>query len=212
MNTMSAVPDEVTVEAGGHAKGVAVAIVTENKDASGQGRVKVRFPWHDQPTNSHWARIAMPMAGASRGVYFLPEVGDEVLVAFERGDVRFPYIVGSLWNGVDKAPANNGDGKNDLRLIHSRKGHKLTFDDGAKGRVRLELSDGKHIEFDDQGLRLDDGKGNSIAFASNSGSVEIKAATSLTIKAPRITIEASGTMAIKAGATLTLNGTLVSIN
>jgi uncharacterized protein involved in type VI secretion and phage assembly len=152
------------------------------------------------------------MAGPSRGVYFVPEVNDEVLVAFERGDVRFPFIVGSLWNGVDKAPASNSDGKNDLRLIHSRKGHRLTFDDGARGRVRLELSDGKHIEFDDRGLRLDDGKGNSIAFASGSGSVEIKAAASLTIKAPSITIDATGTAAVKAGGTLTLNGTLVTIN
>jgi uncharacterized protein involved in type VI secretion and phage assembly len=212
MNTMSGVPTEQNVEAGGHAKGVAVAIVTENRDSSGQGRIKVRFPWHDQPTNSHWARIATPMAGPSRGVYFVPEVDDEVLVAFERGDVRFPFIVGSLWNGVDKAPASNSDGKNDLRLIHSRKGHRLTFDDGARGRVRLELSDGKHIEFDDRGLRLDDGKGNSIAFASSSGSVEIKAAASLTIKAPSITIDATGTAAVKAGGTLTLNGTLVTIN
>ena len=55
----------------------------------------------------------MPMAGKERGAYFLPEVDDEVLVAFERGDMRFPYVVGSLWNGKDKAPASNGDGKND---------------------------------------------------------------------------------------------------
>ena len=97
-------------------------------------------------------------------------------------------------------------------MIKTRKGHKLTFDDGTKGMVRLELSDGKKLEIDDDGLRLDDGKGNKITFASGSGGVEVVAATSLSIKAPKISIEASGTLAIKAGSTLTLNGATVTIN
>ena len=212
MNMMNDATSPVNVESGGHAKGVAIAVVSDNKDDSGQGRVKVRYSWHSQPTTSYWARIAMPMAGGARGMYFLPEVGDEVLVAFDKGDVRFPYIVGSLWNGVDKSPVNNADGKNDLRMIKTRKGHKLTVDDGTKGMVRLELSDGKKLEIDDDGLRLDDGKGNKITFASGSGGVEVVAATSLSIKAPKISIEASGTLAIKAGSTLTLNGATVTIN
>ena len=152
------------------------------------------------------------MAGRDRGIYFIPEVEDEVLVAFERGDLRFPYIVGSLWNGKDRAPESNADGKDDVRQIKTRKGHKLTFNDGSKGLVQLELNDGKKLAIDDDGISVDDGKGNSIVIQSSSGSITIQAATELAIKAPRISIEASGTLDVKAGATLTLRGSLVSIN
>jgi len=205
-------PTEATLEAGGHAKGVAVAVVKENKDSSGLGRVKVSYPWHSQPHQSYWARIATPTAGKDRGIYFIPEVEDEVLVAFERGDLRFPYVIGSLWNGKDKSPATNADGKNDVRLIKTRKGHKLTFNDGGKGLVQLELNDGKKLTFDDNGIKVDDGKGNRIEIKSNSGSMTIEAATSLSIKAPKIAIEASGALDVKSGATLTLKGSLVNIN
>jgi uncharacterized protein involved in type VI secretion and phage assembly len=207
-------PSEAGLESGGHAKGVAIAVVKDNKDSSGQGRVKVSYPWHSQPHQSYWARVVTPMAGADRGIYFIPEVEDEVLVAFERGDLRFPYIVGSLWNGKDKAPASNGDGKNDLRLIKTRKGHKLTFNDntGRQGLVQLELNDGKKLSLDDNGITLDDGKGNSIVIRSNGGSIAIQAKTDLSIKAPKIAIEATGTLDVKAGATLGLKGSLVNIN
>jgi uncharacterized protein involved in type VI secretion and phage assembly len=154
------------------------------------------------------------MAGKDRGIYFVPEVDDEVLVAFERGDLRFPYVVGSLWNGKDKPPASNGDGKNDLRLIKTRKGHKLTFNDnsGSQGLVQLELNDGKKLSIDDNGITLDDGKGNSIVIKSNGGSIAITAKTDLSIKAPKIAIEATGTLDVKASGTLGLKGSLVNIN
>jgi uncharacterized protein involved in type VI secretion and phage assembly len=207
-------PSEATLEAGGHAKGVAVAVVKDNKDSSGQGRVKVSYPWHSQPHQSYWARVVTPMAGKDRGIYFIPEVEDEVLVAFERGDLRFPYIVGSLWNGKDQSPEKNGNGNNDIRLIKTRKGHKLTFNDnkGSQGLVQLELNDGKKLTFDDNGIRIDDGKGNSIEIKSQGGSITIQAATALSIKAPKIAIEASGTLDVKAGGTLGLKGSLVNIN
>lgn len=205
-------PREAALEAGGHAKGVAIAVVRENKDDSGQGRVKVNYPWHSQPRESYWARVAASMSGKQRGMYFMPEVGDEVLVAFERGDLRFPYVLGSLWNGVDKAPFNNGDGKNDVRALYTRKGHKLTFDDGAKGRVQLELNDGKRLTIDDDGIQLDDGKGNKLVIQSGTGSLTLQAATELTLKAPKITLDASGTLSLKARGTAELQGTLVKIN
>jgi uncharacterized protein involved in type VI secretion and phage assembly len=205
-------PSEVTLEAGGHAKGVAPAVVRENQDDSGMGRVKVSYPWHSQPQESYWARVAVPMAGKKRGTYFIPEVGDEVLVAFERGDMRFPYVVGSLWNGQEQSPEINGDGKNDIRCIHSRKGHKLTFNDGSKGLVQLELNDGKKISIDDNGITIDDGQGNTFAIDSKGGSISIQAATSVSIKAPQISIEASGTMSLKAGPSMSLNAGIININ
>jgi phage baseplate assembly protein gpV len=74
----------------------AVAIVRDNRDPSGLARVKVGFPWHSRPEDSYWARLATPMAGKGYGAFFLPEVNDEVIVAFERGDLRFTLDEGSI--------------------------------------------------------------------------------------------------------------------
>jgi uncharacterized protein involved in type VI secretion and phage assembly len=212
MNMMSPQSIETSLESGGAAKGVAVAVVCENKDDSGQGRVRVSYPWHSTPHQSYWARIATPMAGKDRGIYFLPEVDDEVLVAFERGDVRFPYVLGSLWNGKDPAPQNNASGKNDIRVVKTRKGHQLTFDDGTKGLVRLELNDGKKLEIDDDGIKIDDGSGNSVLIESRSGSISITAATKLSLSAPTVEIKASAQGTVEGGGMLTLKGGIVAIN
>jgi uncharacterized protein involved in type VI secretion and phage assembly len=152
------------------------------------------------------------MAGKDRGVYFLPEVNDEVLVAFERGDLRFPYVVGALWNGKDPPPVTNSDGKNDVRIIKTRKGHTLRFDDGTRGSVQLELNDGKKLLIDDDGIKLDDDKGNQLVIQTASGSMTLEAKGQLTLKAPAISIEASGTLDLKSNATLSVAGTLVKIN
>ena len=206
-------PKETTLEAGGHAKGVAVAIVRENKDSSGLGRVKVSFPWHSQPQESYWARVATPMAGKQRGIYFIPEVNDEVLVAFERGDLRFPYVVGSLWNGPDPSPETNADGNNDIRVIHSRGDHKFTINDNAgTPLMQIELADGKRVTINKDGIELNDAKGNKVNIQSTSGSISVEATTSISLKAPQITIEASGTMTVKSGGTLTVSGSIVTIN
>jgi uncharacterized protein involved in type VI secretion and phage assembly len=190
--------------------GVALAIVVDNKDDSGAGRVRVRLGAGTGETL--WARVATPMAGARRGVFFMPEEGDEVLVAFEGGDARRPYVLGSLWNGKDKAPVTNADGKNDVRLIRTRKGHLLTFDDGANGRVDLALNDGKHVSIDDDGIRLEDEQGNGLTIQSRAGALEIHTSGSIKIKASQISIESSGKIDVKAAGTLTLVGALVSIN
>src|SRR3972149_536693 len=84
--------------------GVVPGIVTNNQDPDGLGRVKIKFPWLSDDNETDWVRIATLMAGGQRGGFFLPEVGDEVLVAFEHGDINHPYVIGALWNGVDKPP------------------------------------------------------------------------------------------------------------
>lgn len=203
---------ETALESGGYLKGVAIGVVTQNQDPDGLCRVKVRFPWHEKPSESYWARLAMPMAGKERGTVFIPEVGDEVLVAFEREDLRFPYILGSLWNGKDKPPVANDDGKNDKRKIQSRKKHYLLFDDGAQGVVELKHEKGRRIVFDDNGFLVEDERGNTVKVDSNSGAMTIEAKGQLSIKAATISIEATGTLEVKASATLTLRGSLVNIN
>lgn len=212
MSLMDAAPRETDHEAGGYVKGVAIALVTQNQDPEKLCRVKVRFPWHDKPTESYWARLATPMAGNERGLVLIPEVGDEVLVAFEREDVRFPCVLGALWNGQDAPPFANDDGKNDKRILQSRKKHYLLFNDGATGIVELHHEKGRKIVLDDNGFAVQDEKGNVVKVDSNSGAMTIEAKGQLNIKAATITIEATGTLELKASGTVTMRGSLVNIN
>lgn len=212
MNVIEAPRQETAHEAGGYIKGVAIAVVTQNKDDENTCRVKVSYPWHDKPRDSYWARLAMPMAGSARGMAFIPEVGDEVLVAFEREDLRFPYILGALWNGKDKPPLANTDGKNDKRILTSRKKHHLLFDDGTTGVVELAHEKGRRITIDDNGITITDEHGNQVTIDSMRGALTLEATGQLSIKAATISIESTSTLELKANATLTVRGALVNIN
>lgn len=213
MNTFTeAATQETEHEAGGYVKGVAIAIVTNNKDDEGLCRVRVRYPWHHNPHESHWARLATPMAGKERGLVAIPEIDDEVVVAFERQDLRFPYVLGGLWNGQDKPPKANDDGKNDHRIWKSRKAHHLFFDDGSQGVVELKHEKGRRIVLDDNGFTVEDEKGNMVKVDSASGAMTLEAKGALDIKAATINIEASGTLTAKSSATFTIQGSLVRIN
>lgn len=209
---MSAVPESRSeaMHETGYGKGLAVAVVTQNKDEEGLGRVKVRYPWHEKPRESYWARLAVPMAGDARGTVFIPEIEDEVLVAFEREDLRFPYVLGGLW-GKDKPPVANTDGKNDKRIVKSRKKHYLLFDDGAQGVVELAHENGGVVRFTDNEIELKDARGNQLKI-EKSGTVTLQANGQLKIKAATISIEATSTLELKASATLTVRGALVNIN
>ena len=112
--------------------GVVTGIVTNNQDPEKLGRVKVRFPWLSENDESWWARVAVPMAGKEIGTYFLPEVDSEVLMAFEQGDIHFPYVLGALWNDPNKPPETNEDGKNNKRTIVSRSGMLIRSGVGAR--------------------------------------------------------------------------------
>jgi len=212
VNLMTHMHRETEHESGGVVKGLAIAVVTQNNDPDKLCRVKVRFPWHEKPAESYWARLATPMAGADRGLVAIPEVGDEVLVAFEREDLRFPCVLGGLWNGKDKPPRSNDDGKNDKRIFQSRKKHYLLFDDGSQGVVELAHEKGRKIVFDDNGINIQDEKGNLVKIDSNSNAITVESVGTLTIKAASISIEATGTMDLKASGTLGIRGSLVNIN
>ena len=122
----------------GQMPGLVEAIVVDNKDPDKLGRVKLKFPMLPEMPESFWARLVMPMAGKKRGWMTIPEVDDEVLVAFVHGDINHAIVIGSLYNGVDVPPYANEDGNNDLRVFQSRSGHRLTFDDKS-GDERIEL-------------------------------------------------------------------------
>ncbi|MGH7844135.1 MAG: phage baseplate assembly protein V [Candidatus Binatia bacterium] len=134
-----------------HVPGVVTAIVKNLADPEGQGRIEVQFPWLSDSLRSFWAPVAAPLAGKQRGMFFMPELDDEVLVAFDHGDFDHPYIVGYLWNGVDTPPES--DLKN--RVLVTPGGHTLRFEDrdGAK-KVILKSSNGHEIVLDDAGTTV----------------------------------------------------------
>jgi uncharacterized protein involved in type VI secretion and phage assembly len=209
-------------ETGDQVSGVVVGIVTDNKDPEKMGRVKINFPWRGEEgeEQTHWARISTFMAGKDRGSFFMPEVHDEVLVAFDRGDIDHPFIVGSLWNGKDNPPETNDDGKNNIRKIKSRSGHEIIFDDNAeekKEKLEIHTKAGHKVLLDDtvgkEKIEITDKTGNNkMVIDSVKNSIDIESAGQLNIKAKMITIEATGNLTVKSGAVLTIEGTMVKIN
>ena len=200
--------------------GVAVGIVTDNQDPEGLCRIKVQFPWLSEESESDWVKVVSFMAGRERGAVFLPEVDDEVIVAFEHGDINYPYVIGALWNSEDSPPETNADGRNNIRKIRSRSGHEILFnDDNEGGQEKLEIrtNAGHKIVLDDTSGQekieiRDKTESNFIEIDSVQNSITIESAASLKIKAQTVEIEAGATMTIKAGATLTIEGALVKIN
>lgn len=129
--------------------GVVIGLVKDVDDPQGEGRIRVRFPWLTAADElSGWAPIAAPMAGKKRGVYYLPEIDDEALLAFEHGDIDHPFVLGFLHNGVDKPPDDGIDKQ--VRRIRSVSGHVLDLDDRAgKERVLMKTQGGHSIELKD---------------------------------------------------------------
>lgn len=207
-------------ERGGTISGVMPAVVTNNEDPEGMGRVKLSFPWRFTEDESDWVRVAAPMGGKERGMFFLPEVEDEVLVAFEMGDIHHPYVIGSLWNGKDAPPETNSDGKNNIRMIRSRSGHQITFNDddsGKKEQIEIKTNAGHTILLDDSSgkekIEIKDKTGsNALIIDSASNSISLESSTELTIKSKTVNIESDGELTVKAGATLNLKGMTVKIN
>jgi len=194
--------------------GGVIGIVTNNKDPDKIGRVKVKFPWLSNDDESDWARVVMPMAGKERGFFFIPEVDDEVFVVFEQGDINMPYVVGSLWNGVDVPPETNGDGKNNIRMMKSRSGHVIKIDD-TEGNEKIEI-----VDKTQKNKIVIDAKDNKISIASDKD-IEISApngkviinAKDLVVKSTASTkIEASAGMDIKASGPMNIKGAIVNIN
>jgi uncharacterized protein involved in type VI secretion and phage assembly len=194
--------------------GLVVGVVTNGKDPDNLGRVKVRFPWLSDSEDSQWARIAVLMGGKDRGTYFLPEVDDEVLLAFERGDPRFPYVIGALWNGKDTPPASNADGKNNVRLIKSRSGHVIKLND-EHGKETIEIVDksgNNSLVIDTAKNTLTITTSRDIALTASQGKISLEARTIELKSSTSLRVEAGAGMDLKASATVNVKGATVNIN
>jgi phage protein D len=167
----------------GSARGVVTALVTNAADPEGAGRVKLRFPWLSDTYESDWARTVQAGAGADRGAVLIPEVNDEVLAAFEQNDLNRPYVLGGLYNGVDKPKkgaiddVDAGSGAVNRRAFVSRTGHRLELLEAAGGL------DGIHLVTGDDKLRLElDKQGSKITIHSD-GTVLVEAKNGVTVDA-----------------------------
>ncbi len=209
--------------------GIVIGVVSNLEDPLKLGRIRVTYPHLDDQA-SDWARLVSLMAGSERGTFFRPEVGDEVLLAFEHGDPRRPYVLGSLWSKTDVPPKDDGDAKkNNWRFVRSRSGHLLKFDD-TKGKEKIEIEDksGKHrlviedaddkirIECDSGDIEVTAGSGNVVVKAKavqvEAQTIEVKGQQSVSVEAPTVEMKAQSQMTIDGGASLTIKGGIVNIN
>ncbi len=175
--------------------GVVEGIVIDNKDPEGIGRILVQFPWLPNETKSAWARWTTPMAGNKMGVVCYPEKDDEVLIDFVNGNVNEPVILGSLYNGKDKPPFDNADGKNDLRVFYSRSGHVLEIcDKSGSETITIKDKSGGLV------IVLDTAK-ETISITS-SKDITMKADQNVTIEAKEIQMKAGGNAKFQATSSL----------
>mgnify|MGYP001176813645 CR=1 FL=1 len=224
----------------GTVNGVMVATVTNINDPDKLGRVKLKFPVRENEHETDWAPIVSLMTGSAMGTLFLPDVGDEVLVAFHLGHLNQPFVIGSLWNSQKKPPTYEQTNK--IRKIKTKKGHEVIFDDNdSAAKLTLKTPDGHKIEFDDQKDTVkmvtstnnqevsitggSSGKvtvkcGTSKIEITQTGDITINATKAVTIKGPQINVEASAKLSLsgnaavelKSSGIVTIKGAMVKIN
>jgi phage protein D len=210
-------------------QGPVVAQVSDSKDPLEQGRVKLTFPWLSETYVSDWARTVQPGAGKERGALVLPEVGDEVLVLFEQGDIRRPYVLGGLFNGVDTPPKGKPDlidgssGAINRRSFVSRRGHRIDLIDedgrtegitlsttGDKLQLKMDSVDTK-ITVHSDGKILIEGKGG-VMIDSASSKLELKGGEVSITSTSGVKIDGgSGGVDVQTNGALSLKGTTAKV-
>lgn len=183
--------------------GIYPALVKDIADPDGQGRVKVSLPWApdlDGGSYEAWARLGTMMGGKNRGTWFVPDKDDEVVVGFEGGDPRRPYVLGGLWNGSDTPPESmDGGGNNYKKVIRSRNGVKVTLDDtDGQEQLMLETPGGQKVTLKDGpgSVSIEDSNGNSVKLES--AGVTVTASAKVTVNASTAEISA-GMLTVSAG-------------
>ena len=189
-------------------RGLVVGLVTNNDDPEGWGRVKVKYPWLSDDHESDWARVVCVGAGKERGVQFIPEIDDEVIVGFELGDIHHPYVLGGLWNGTDAPSKKSSEavkgGKVIERIVRSRLGHVIVLNDSDdKPSVTVKTKAGHTILLDDtpgsEKIVVKDKTGSNtmtIDSVSNAMTIDITGDIKIKSKA-NISIEATANLEMK---------------
>jgi uncharacterized protein involved in type VI secretion and phage assembly len=206
--------------------GVLTATVTNSKDPEKLGRIKVKFLGQGTDNETDWIRVAAFSAGSKKGAFFLPEVGEEVLVAFIQGSIDRPIVIGVLWDKTDKPPEENADGKNNIKMFKSRAGHQVTLCDDTqakKAKIEIKSSAGQIITLDDaagsEKIEIKDKGGGKITMDAVQKAITIESGMKLDIKAKMITIEGQTSLTLKtamlkaeASGIAEIKGSMVKIN
>lgn len=180
--------------------GITCGQVINNNDQNHAGRVQVRLPW--LPGYEPWARLAL----LDRGVFFIPQEGDEVLVLGNRGDISELYVIGCLWNGKDQPPAREQKDPVNKRIIKTPQGHEIKFDD-ANGSISITSSDKKQITLTKEHIEIAiDENATSAITIDKDGNVTIKAQTSIKLDAPSISIKGDNSVEVKSSAKTDISG------
>jgi phage baseplate assembly protein gpV len=180
--------------------GVFVATVVDGWDMMGLGRVKVSIP--ALPDVEPWARVAAPFAGDDAGFWALPQVDDEVLVAFERGDVTHPYVIGSLWSMDARPPAEIPTDAVTKRILKTPEGHVIELDDLMQ-TITITTTTDQEVVIGPTKIELVAGKGTAKVTIGTDGAIKLESAREISMSAPRISLDAK--------AQLSLSGTSVSV-
>lgn len=179
-----------------------LAEVVSLDDPDSAARVQVRLYNFDGVTDHDgpvWARVATPFAGNNRGMFFLPDVGDEVLVTFLNGDPRLPIVVGGLWNGSDTPPESISGGQNRLKVIRSKNGVKVTLDDqDGQEKFIAETPGGQKVTLKDGpgAITIEDSNGNSVKLET--AGITITASAKVNVNASQVSVSA-GMVQVDAG-------------
>jgi uncharacterized protein involved in type VI secretion and phage assembly len=189
---MTGLPTPVDGAAPGYF-GVYPAIVTAIVDDRRLGRVQVRFPWlgddGDRDVRA-WATLCTPYADDNAGLLVLPEVGTQVVVAFEAGNLRRPYIVGCAWNGRETLPEEPAEANN-IRLLRSRADSRLEFDDtDGAAKVRITMASGHEVVLDDSAQEVTVRHSGGCVVRLTMTSVEVQANVSVDVTAPMVQVDA----------------------
>ena len=163
------------------------AKIKDNNDPDGLGRVKVQYNWTNGNTTSDWMRMIQPHSGAGKGFYFIPEIGEEVLVGFEGGNAQNPYVLGTQYNGLESSGYNSGE--NDKKVIHTRSGTKILFND-AEGSILIEDPSGNTYLMDGQG-NINVNAPNDMTFTAG-GNISMTAGQNINSSATLDIIESAG--------------------
>ena len=182
--------------------GAHLAEVVDLNDPDNLNRVQLRlynFDGVDGHDGAIWARVAVPFAGDNRGTFFIPDVGDEVMVIFVNGDPRHPIVVGGLWNGSDTAPESISGGRNIKKVIRSKNGVKVTLEDqDGQEKFIAETPGGQKVTLKDGpgAVTIEDSNGNSIKLET--AGITITASAKVTINASQVAVSA-GLVTVDAG-------------
>ncbi|HYL05627.1 MAG TPA: phage baseplate assembly protein V [Thermoanaerobaculia bacterium] len=193
--------------------GVVVGRVINPLDPLALGRVQVQLPFIDSVDLSPWARIAVPMAGIAHGTYFIPNPGDEVLVAFEHGDANAPYILGSLWNALAPPPLPSPVPQ--IRMIRTLAGNTILFTE-LPPTITITTPSGQVVELSPAGIQIF--SGTSLVNLTPDGAtiggtnINLVAAAAINLTAPNVTINGAAAASLLSAGVVNVTAPLVKLN